>query len=70
MSTDSPSFLKASDEALVQMLDGTLAAYGITPEPDWRTEALANLRAVADAAHLVMSLDLGDEAEPAPVYRP
>lgn len=68
--SDEMPFPKAPDDALARMLDGTLAAHGITPEPQWRAEALANLRAIADAAHLVMSLDLGDEAEPAPVYRP
>ncbi|MFG1358443.1 AtzG-like protein [Xanthobacter pseudotagetidis] len=61
---------KAADAALAQMLDGALAAHGIAPEPQWRAEALMHLRAIADAAHLVYSLDLGDAAEPAPVYRP
>ncbi|MFS8038574.1 AtzG-like protein [Xanthobacter sp. AM11] len=58
------------DAALEALLDGALAAHGIAPEPAWRAEALVNLRTIADAATLVRSLDLGDAAEPAPVYHP
>lgn len=67
---DEMPFPKVPDEALAQMLDGALAAGGIVAEPAWREGALMHLRAIADAAHLVRSLDLGYEAEPAPVYRP
>lgn len=61
---------KVEGAALVQLLDGALSAHGITARPEWRTEALAYLRSIADAATLVRSLDLGDAEEPAPVYRP
>lgn len=61
---------KVEDAALAQLLDGALSAHGITARPEWRTEALAYLRSIADAATLVRSLDLGDAEELAPVYRP
>lgn len=61
---------RVEDAALEKLLDGALAAGGITPLPEWRAEALSYLRAIADAAVLVRSLDLGDAEEPAPVYRP
>ncbi|QRG05061.1 DUF4089 domain-containing protein [Xanthobacter dioxanivorans] len=61
---------KVGDAALEKLLDGALEAHAIAPQPEWRAEALNNLRTVADAATLVRSLDLGDAEEPAPVYRP
>ena len=61
---------RVEDAALEQLLDGALSAGGIAPLPEWRAEALTYLRAIADAAVLVRSLDLGDAEEPAPVYRP
>lgn len=56
--------------ALEKLVDGALAAHGIAPQPEWRAEALAYLRSIADAATLVRSLDLGDAEEPAPVFHP
>lgn len=61
---------KVEDPALAQLLDGALSAHGVAALPEWRTEALAYLRSIADAATLVRSVDLGDAEEPAPVYRP
>ncbi|MFG1371045.1 AtzG-like protein [Xanthobacter oligotrophicus] len=61
---------RVEDAALEQLLDGALSAHAVAPCPEWRTEALSYLRAIADAATLVRSLDLGDAEEPAPVYRP
>lgn len=58
------------DTALELLLDGALSAYGVVPRPEWRAEALVQLRTIANAATLVRSLDLGDAEEPAPVYRP
>lgn len=58
------------DAALAALLDGALAAYSIPAQEEWRAEALANLRTIAAAAALVHGLDLGDHAEPAPVFRP
>ncbi|MFG1425838.1 AtzG-like protein [Roseixanthobacter glucoisosaccharinicivorans] len=59
-----------SDGALELMLDGAIEAFALKIEADWRAEALVNLRMIADAANLVRGLDLGDEFDPAPVYRP
>ncbi|MFG1465193.1 AtzG-like protein [Xanthobacter sp. DSM 24535] len=59
-----------SDGALELMLDGAIEAFALKVEPQWRAEALVNLRMIADAANLVRGLDLGDEFDPAPVYRP
>jgi hypothetical protein len=41
---------------------------GLAIEPDWRPGIIANLNAVKRAADLVLGLDLGDHAEPAPVF--
>ncbi|WP_332116122.1 AtzG-like protein [Azorhizobium caulinodans] len=65
-----PELPPVPDAALAPLLDGAIAAFSLTVEPDWHKEALANLRFIADAAHLVLSYELGDEAEPAAVYRP
>ncbi len=64
------SLPKVEDAALEKLLDGALAADAVTVEPQWRSEALKNLRAIADVATLVRSLDLGDFEEPAAVFRP
>lgn len=55
---------------LERLLDGAIGVFAIPVEPDWHREAMAYLRNVAEAAHFVMAYDLGEEAEPAPVYRP
>ncbi len=44
------------------------ATLGLKIEDDWRPGIYANLQAVKRAADLVMGLDLGDHAEPAPVF--
>ncbi len=41
---------------------------GLAIEPDWRPGIIANMNAVKRAADLVLGLDLGDHAEPAPVF--
>ncbi len=58
------------DLALERLLDGAIGAFAIPMQPEWRREATAYLRNVADAAAFVMAFDLGDEFDPAPVYRP
>ncbi|WP_458098158.1 DUF4089 domain-containing protein [Roseomonas sp. WA12] len=67
MPDDHPSL--PDDAALLAYLDGAAALHGIPVDPAWRTEVLVNLKAVANAARLVLSAPLGDEAEPAPVFR-
>jgi Protein of unknown function (DUF4089) len=52
-------------EAHLAVMEQTL---GLTIEPDWRVGVVANINAVKRAADLVMGLDLGDHAEPAPVF--
>ncbi len=44
------------------------ATLGLKVEDDWRPGIIANLQAVKRASDLVMELDLGDHAEPAPVF--
>lgn len=41
---------------------------GLTIEESWRPGIIANLNAVKRASDLVMGLQLGDHAEPAPVF--
>ena len=60
---------RAGDDALAALLSGSVAAFGVPLEDAWRIEALSYLRSIADAAHLVLSLDLGDECDPAAVFR-
>ncbi|MDR3496513.1 MAG: DUF4089 domain-containing protein [Ancalomicrobiaceae bacterium] len=52
-------------EAYVALMAATL---GLTILPDWRPGVVANMAAVKRAADLVTGLDLGDHAEPAPVF--
>ena len=52
-------------ESYFTTLEATL---GLTIEEAWRPGIYANLNAVKRAADLVMGLDLGDHAEPAPVF--
>ncbi|TCT07646.1 AtzG-like protein [Aquabacter spiritensis] len=58
------------DRDLERLLDGATGAFAIPMQGEWHREAMAYLRNVADAAHLVMAFHLGDEFDPAPVYRP
>jgi len=46
----------------------TEAALGLRVEDAWRPAIHANLDAAKRAADLVLGLDLGDHAEPAPVF--
>lgn len=55
---------------LERLLDGAIGAFALAVEPEWHREAMAYLRNIADAAAFVMAYDLGDECDPAPVYRP
>ncbi|OYW59709.1 MAG: hypothetical protein B7Y70_00635 [Rhizobiales bacterium 35-68-8] len=70
MTASTPPLPRVEERDLERLLDGAIGAYGLGVEPAWHREAMANLRSVADAAHFVMAADLGDEAEPAPVFRP
>ncbi|MGU3493203.1 AtzG-like protein [Xanthobacteraceae bacterium A53D] len=61
---------RLSDEAVAQLLDAGIAAFALNVAPEWRDVAFTNLRTIADAAQFVLAADLGDEAEPAAVFRP
>ncbi|QTL01603.1 DUF4089 domain-containing protein [Aquabacter sp. L1I39] len=60
----------AEERDLERLLDGAIGAFAISVEPEWHREAMAYLRNIADAAAFVMAYDVGDECDPAPVYRP
>lgn len=64
-----PPAAPPDDGTLLAHLDASAALLGLTVDPAWRAEALANLRTLAGAAALVAAFPLPDEAEPAPVFR-
>lgn len=57
------------DEAAGAIVDATAPMLGIAIDPAWRSAVVANLRATANAARLVLDVPLEDELEPAPVFR-
>lgn len=59
-----------SGDHLDMLLSASIEAFGLTVEQAWRDEALFFLDVVADAAWLVLSVDLGDGSEPSGVYEP
>lgn len=70
MTASLPPLPPLEERDLERLLDGAIGAFALDVKPEWHREAMAYLRNVADAARFVMAADLGDEAEPAPVYRP
>lgn len=46
------------------------AVMGLTIEDDWRPVVIMHMAAIAKGAGLVMSFELPEDIEPAPVYRP
>jgi hypothetical protein len=46
------------------------AALGLTIQPAWKPTVVANLKATAAAAELLLALPLEDHVEPAPVFVP
>lgn len=57
------------DAALARLVDAAAPLAGIAIDPTWRGEVVANLKATANAARLVLAFDLPDDLEPAPVFR-
>jgi hypothetical protein len=55
---------------LDMLLSACIASFGLSVEKAWREEALFFLNVNAEAARLVMSVELGDSAEPSAVYEP
>ena len=43
---------------------------GLTIEEAWRPSVVANMAAIAKAAELALSVDIAEDTEPAPVFRP
>ncbi|MBT9290260.1 DUF4089 domain-containing protein [Hyphomicrobiaceae bacterium 22] len=43
---------------------------GLTIEEAWRPSVVANMAAIAKAAELALSVDIPEDSEPAPVFRP
>jgi hypothetical protein len=58
------------DDTGAEAIIGAMAPLiGLPIEPAWREAVAANLKAVSNAARLVMEFPLEDEVEPAPVFR-
>jgi len=51
-------------------VDAAAPLLGIQITPEWRAQVVVHLAIAAEQAKLLLSADIGDEAEPAPVYRP
>lgn len=59
-----------TDEAAGAVVDAMVPLLGIPMDPEWRAAVVANVKATAAAARLVLDFPLDDEVEPAPVFRP
>ena len=62
--------LPPNDEAAGRVVDAMVPLLGIPMRPEWRAAVVANVRATAAAASLVLDFPLDDDVEPAPVFRP
>lgn len=51
-------------------VEAASAAIGITIPTELRAEVVASFRQIADTAEFVMAMPIGDEIDPAVVYRP
>jgi hypothetical protein len=58
------------DATLDAFIDSAPELVGLTIDPAYRDGMKTHLRATANAARLVLDFDLGDEIDPAPVFRP
>ncbi|MBX3518593.1 MAG: DUF4089 domain-containing protein [Xanthobacteraceae bacterium] len=56
--------------ALEAFIDTGAAMCGLSIDPAYREGVKVHLNAVTNAARLVLAVDLEDDAEPAPVFRP
>ena len=59
-----------TDDERETALDAAIALHGLTADPAWREAILAHMKVVGGAARLVHEFPLGDELDPAPVFRP
>jgi len=51
-------------------LDAAIALNGVAVDPAWRQAILGHMKVIGEAANLLREFPLGDEADPAPVFRP
>ena len=69
MTTD-PSPPALDDASLAAFVDVARAVQGLTIEPAWRDAVVANFKATANAAALVLGFPLEDELDVGPVFAP
>jgi hypothetical protein len=62
--------LPADPAALEAFIDAGAAMSGLSVDQAYREGVKVHLNAVTNAARLVLAVDLEDDAEPAPVFRP
>ena len=67
--TNAPPMPPLDDEACGGIVDAMAPMLGIAIDPAWRGAVVANLKATANAARLVLDVPLEDELDPAPVFR-
>jgi hypothetical protein len=59
----------SDNDDLAAWLDANAALLGIQVAPEWRDSVRLHLLITRDHAQRVMSFELPDDAEPAPVFR-
>ncbi len=52
------------------LVDAAAPLLGIALTSEWRAQAVIHLTIAAEQAELLLSAEIGDDDEPAPVYRP
>jgi hypothetical protein len=57
------------DDPLDEFIETAARALGLPAEDDWKPAIKANLRVTLQLAATVTDFKLGDDAEPAPVFR-
>ncbi|MBX3548919.1 MAG: DUF4089 domain-containing protein [Xanthobacteraceae bacterium] len=62
--------MPADPAALNAFIDTGAALSGFIVDPAYREGVKVHLNAVTNAAKLVLAVELEDDAEPAPVFRP
>lgn len=67
---DPAAALPADPAALNAFIDAGAALSGLIVDPAYREGVKVHLNAVTNAAKLVLAVELEDDAEPAPVFRP
>ena len=67
--TNLPPTPPLDDETAAAVVGAMAPMLGIAIDPAWQGAVVANLKATANAARLVLDFPLDDELEPAPVFR-